>query len=65
MTMLLEGTQPINGVTFPKQISTSNNKSILGRYLRTRLSVSLTHTITRNGLRRYGREDINVTYDST
>lgn len=65
MNLLLEGTQTINGITFPKQISTPNNTSILGRYLRARLGVSLQHTITRSDLRRYGREDIDVTYDST
>lgn len=61
MICLLEGTQQINGKTFPKQISTYNDKSILGGYMRRRLGVSSNHVITRADLKNYGREDIDVT----
>jgi len=63
MTCLLEGSQEVDGIEYPKQLSTYNDKSILGVYLRTRLGVSDIHLITRNDLRNYGREDINIYYD--
>ena len=63
MTCLLEGSQEVEGLEYPKQLSTYNDKSLLGVYLRTRLGVSNTHLITRNDLRNYGREDINIYYD--
>ncbi|WP_418302146.1 hypothetical protein [Lysinibacillus fusiformis] len=63
MTCLLEGSQEVNGLEYPKQLSTYNDKSVLGVYLRTRLGVSNTHLITRNDLRNYGREDIDIYYD--
>lgn len=62
MVCLLEGTQEINGAIYPKQISTFNDKSILGVYLRRRIGVSMTHRIVRRDLQNYGREDIDVTY---
>ena len=57
---LLEGTQEINGVIFPKQISSFNDKSILGSYLRRRLNVSSMHIITMDDLDSYGRNYISV-----
>lgn len=63
MICLLEGTQEIDGLEYPKQISTFNDKSALGVYLRRRLGVTNTHLITRNDLRNYGREDIDIEYD--
>ncbi len=62
MECLLEGTQRINGVIVPKQISTFDDKSELGVYLRRRLRVSSTHLITIDDLNHYGRTDIEVTY---
>lgn len=61
MECLLEGTQIINNHTFPKQISSLNDKSILGSYLRRRLGVSPTHRITMQDLSNYGRDYITVT----
>lgn len=61
ITCLLEGTQTINGQVYPKQISSSGNKSILGSYLRRRLGVSSTHHITMQDLENYGRNYITVT----
>lgn len=63
MPALLEGTQIINGVKYPKQISSSPSKSILGEYLRNRLGVSSDHTITKEDLLKgLGRTDITVTW---
>lgn len=63
MTCLLEGTQEVNGQKCPKQLSTYNDKSELGAYLRNRLGVSNTHLITRADLQNYGREDIDIFYN--
>lgn len=63
MTCLLEGTQQIEGEIYPKQISTYNDKSILGTYLRNRIGVLNTHRITRSDLQTYGRENVRVTFD--
>lgn len=60
MEGLLEGTQFINDVPFPKQICSSPSKSILGKYLRNRLGVSIDHEITRADLERYGRTTIDI-----
>lgn len=62
MIGLLEGQQSktINGLMYPKQLSTSPQKSILGKYLRKRLGVDLNHTITKADLKRYGRDYIDI-----
>ncbi len=62
MIGLLEGqqTKTINGQVYPKQLSTSPSKSILGKYLRKRLGVDLNHTITKRDLLRYGRTSIDI-----
>ena len=62
MIGLLEGqqTKTINGLVYPKQLSTSPSKSILGKYLRKRLVVDLNHTITKSDLLRYGRTSIDI-----
>lgn len=60
MAGLLEGTQPVGGITYPKQISSSPRKNIIGAYIRERLGVSLKHKITRADLEEYGRTDILI-----
>lgn len=60
MTCLLEGTQRINGNVEPKQISTYDDKSELGIYLRDRIGVSCNYLITIEDLLNYGRTDIDV-----
>lgn len=62
MIGLLEGqqTKTINGLVYPKQLSTSPSKSILGKYLRKRLGVDLNHIITKSDLLRYGRTSIDI-----
>lgn len=60
MEGLLEGSQPIDGVIFPKQISSFPSKSELGIYLRTRLNVPLGQPVRRFHLDQYGRNDIAI-----
>lgn len=60
MTCLLEGTQHINGNVEPKQISTYDDKSELGIYLRDRIGVTYDHLIRIEDLEGYGRTDIDV-----
>ncbi len=62
MICLLEGTQDLNGKCVPKQISTYNDKSILGSYLRERLNVSGDHIITYQDLESYGRDYIEIVH---
>lgn len=60
MNALLEGTQPINGVQYPKQLSSFPNKSTLGVYIRRRLGLSPTALVTKADLDRYGRDEISI-----
>ena len=62
MTGLLEGQSynKIDGMVYPKQLSSSPKKSIMGEYLRKRLGVSMKHIITKKDLRKYGRDSIDI-----
>lgn len=60
MEGLLEGTQTVDGVEYPKQICSSPRKNILGIYLRERLGVKLKHLITLEDLQKYGRTTIDI-----
>lgn len=60
MKGLLEGSQPIDGIIFPKQISSFPVKSELGEYIRNRINVPLGQPVRRHHLLRYGRLDIEV-----
>lgn len=62
MVGLLEGQvyNKYDGMIYPKQLSTSPQKSILGVYLRNRLGVDLNHVITKSDLRKYGRTHIDI-----
>lgn len=60
MEGLLEGSQPIDGVVYPKQISSFPIKAQLGEYMRNRIGVPLGQPIQRHHLERYGRTDIEV-----
>lgn len=64
ITCLLEGTQTIDGITYPKQISSYNDKSVIGSYLRDRLQVSSTHVITMDDLHNFGKNYVEVTHIS-
>lgn len=61
MTCLLEGNQTINGIDYPKQISSNNDKSVIGHYLRGRIGV-FGRRVNINDLNSYGRTDIEVTH---
>ena len=73
MEASLEGVQKFNGLNYPKQIASYSRemvndqngerisaKSILGRYLRNRLGVTLKETITLETLEKYGRKTITL-----
>ena len=60
MEGLLEGSQPVNGMIYPKQISSFPAKTELGEYIRTRIGVPLGQPVRRHHLERYGRTDIQV-----
>jgi len=60
MEGLLEGNQNENGLIYPKQISSSPRKSIMGEYIRHRIGVPNGSFIIINDLIHYGRTDITV-----
>lgn len=60
MEGLLEGSQPVDGVKYPKQISSFPSKSIMGDYLRSRLGISSGEFVNTEDLERYGRTHIDV-----
>lgn len=64
MTGLLEGSQDIEieGITgkYPKQISTTPNKSTLGMYMRERLGVKEGEFVTYDDLLAYGRTSVDI-----
>lgn len=60
MEGLLEGSQPVEGIIYPKQISSFPMKSELGEYIRNRIDVPLGQPVRRHHLERYGRTDIEV-----
>ncbi|EGO7785646.1 restriction endonuclease PLD domain-containing protein [Enterococcus faecalis] len=72
MPASLEGTQNLNGYTYPKQLTSYSQyvpylkgerisaKSILGRYLRDRMGVDVNHVITMEDLERYGRNNVTL-----
>ena len=68
MCGLLEGSVPrtVDGKKelFPKQISTTPSKSILGKYLRQRLCIPEGKAITYEDLEAYGRTSIDVSMSS-
>lgn len=60
MEGLFEGSQPVDGETYPKQISSFPVKSELGEYIRQRINVPLGQPVRRHHLESYGRTDIAV-----
>ena len=60
MEGLLEGSQPVEGIIYPKQISSFPIKAELGEYIRNRIGVPLGQPVRRHHLERYGRTDIEV-----
>lgn len=60
MQGLLEGSQPVDGVIFPKNLCSFPRKNILGSYIRRRLGLSSGSLVTRADLDNYGRDNIAV-----
>jgi hypothetical protein len=60
MEGLFEGSQPVNDVIYPKQISSFPVKAQLGEYIRNRIRVPSGQPVRRHYLERYGRTDITV-----
>jgi hypothetical protein len=67
MQVLFEGSQPVDGVKYPKQISSVPQKNILGIYLRKRLGLppvsasrDPSERVTRRALCEYGREFVTL-----
>lgn len=60
MEGLLEGSQPIEGLIYPKQISSFPSKAELGEYIRARIGVPSGQPVRRHHLESYGRTDIKV-----
>lgn len=62
MEGLLEGSKPVDGIKYPKQISSIPNKNILGSYLRKRMKLSPEEFVTSKHLQTYGRSNISISY---
>ncbi len=60
MQGLLEGSQPVDGIQYPKNLSSFPTKDIIGVYLRHRLGLMPNSIVTRDDLSRYGRDNISV-----
>ena len=56
----LEGTYTKNSTIYPKQIASFPNKQDLGIYIRNRLGVKLGEKVTMEDLKRYGRDNVDV-----
>lgn len=64
MEGLLEGSQEIGGITYPKQISSSSEKSIIGAYIRKRIGLPSGSKVSKTDLERYGRTNIDISLQS-
>lgn len=60
MELLLEGTQLINNKNYPKNLSSFNDKSVLGTYIRDRMGIPLDHQINMEDLNNYGRNTVSI-----
>lgn len=60
MEGLFEGSQPVDNIIYPKQISSFPSKSQLGEYIRERIGVPLGQPVRKHHLERYGRLDIDI-----
>lgn len=60
MQGLLEGSQAVNGVQYPKNLCSFPSKGILGLYIRTRLGLPPGSIVTREDLIKYGRDNIEI-----
>lgn len=60
MQGLFEGSQPVNGEKYPKQLSSYPEKSIIGKYIRKRLGLPEGSKVTMADLKQYGRDYITI-----
>lgn len=61
MIGLMEGQTIVDGVIYPKQLSSSPQKNILGKYIRKRLgNLPLDYVIRKKDLQTYGRTHIDI-----
>jgi len=61
MDGLFFGNQEINGIKYPKQVSSFPHPAEMGKYLRKRLGISEGQPVRKIHLNRYGRDSIGVT----
>lgn len=60
MKCSVEGTQTVNGKVYPKQLTSANDKSKFGSYMRNRMGIPSGKQIDMNDLDNYGRRDIEI-----
>ena len=60
MLCSVEGTQKINGIIYPKQLTSAYDKSIFGAYIRNRMGIPSGKRIQMSDLDHYGRRDIEI-----
>lgn len=60
MEALFEGSQPVNGAIYPKQLSSFPGKSQLGEYVRNRIGVALGMPVRKFHLDKYGRTNVEI-----
>jgi len=61
MDALLEGSQPVDDILYPKQLCSFPHKNTLGHYIRKRLGLKETDLIKKSDLNNYGRCDVTLT----
>jgi len=61
MVCSVEGTQDVQGKKYPKQLTSADDKSVFGEYIRKRMGVSSGEKVTMDDLNKYGRKDIEIT----
>ncbi|MCJ8007283.1 restriction endonuclease PLD domain-containing protein [Lederbergia wuyishanensis] len=60
MDAALEGSQPVDGRQYPKNLCSFPYKSVLGAYIRQRIGLPSNALVTRTDLLRYGRDNIHL-----
>ncbi|WP_313075346.1 restriction endonuclease PLD domain-containing protein [Lacrimispora sp.] len=60
MSCSIEGTQIINETTYPKQLTSASDKSVIGVYLRRRMGIPSGQEIVMADLDNYGRRDVEI-----
>lgn len=60
MICSVEGTQEIEGKLYPKQLTSADDKSLFGEYIRGRMGIPSGQKIDMSDLETYGRRDIDI-----